>query len=269
MSATIKLEELKAGDVLLYQGTSFISRMIRLFDGSEYSHSSVYDGAKIAEAVAEGVVSHTVKESVADIVVDVYRFRSASGAKLGDPEFPVDPVTSRIKYYLSRHERYAYEQILFLAVLATTRRLPVVGWIPGLGSLLRTVLDSATDILNKIIAAGKEPMICSELVYRCYDEAAEDKYHLKIIGAEVLMRHSLHEAASMGLTTLGEAGRGDREQQELLAASETFLRRYATAKGMRMPMAFGMPVVADFVTPRDLKSSPNLNFAGTLENTRR
>lgn len=279
MSDKVKPADLKPCDVLLYHGTAFISRMICLFDGSEYSHAAIYDGTNIAEALGKGITSDPVATSVQGAkYVDVFRFHSDSGAQLRDTGYPEKPVLDRVAFYVGNPERYAYEEIVFLALLATTRRLPVVGWVPGLGALLRTVLDSAADVLNKIIATGKEPMICSELVYRCYAEAGAN-YHLKIAGAQMLMRHSLHESALLKAMPLA-APEGDRELQELAAAAEVFLQSYAVAQsGREMPKGkrgaakaskeemrgLALPVVADFVTPRDLKTSPNLIHIGRLE----
>jgi len=263
MRTMLKSSELQPGDVLLYSGSSFLDSLIRFFDGSEYNHSSIFDGTDVAEAVAAGVVSDSIAESIQDQdYVDIYRFNSDDGTPLGGPGYPPDPVLGRIAYYVAQHDRYAYEQLLLLALLTTTRRLPFIGWVPGLASLLRTILDGAAEALNQIIAAGKQPMICSELVYRCYSEAG-DKYGLEIVGAEIVARNSLYELALRGSTSLGPGDQESREIQDLLAASQTFLRRYAIARRPRAPLSVAQ-VVADFVTPRDLKTSPNLLCIGRL-----
>lgn len=261
MNTSIQVLDLKAGDILLYQRTSFFARMIRLFDGSEYSHVSIYDGSNIAEAVGHGVVSNSVATSIQEAsFVDVYRFRSITGQYLGDPGYEAQPVINRINFYVTQGERYAYEEIILLAFLLITRRLPVVGWIPGLGKILRTILDNATDVLNKIIAAGKEPMICSELVYRCYIEAGE-KYKLAIVGADLLMQFSIYDSLAKGITPLTEEERGNQEAQELAASAMEFLNLFAAARKREIKLL----AVPDFVTPRDIKTSPNLHRVGRLK----
>jgi len=264
MPGTVRPDELEPGDVFLYRGTGLVSRLIRLFDGSEYSHASIWDGRNVAEAIAAGVKSRELATSVGGTRVDVFRFRSDSGHGLGDPECPAQPVLDDIARFVSQGERYAYEQDLLLALLTTTRKLPFGGWASGLGVLLRTVLDSAAEFLETIVAAGKQPMICSELVYRCYDEAGA-AYRLRIVGADILMRHSLHEAALLQSTPLATPEKGDRELQDLSAAGERFLHAYAAAKGTKVPLtALETTAIPDFVTPRDLRSSPNLSSVGRL-----
>ena len=44
MDRDITVQELKPCDILLYHGDSTVAQLIQWFDGSEYSHSSVYDG---------------------------------------------------------------------------------------------------------------------------------------------------------------------------------------------------------------------------------
>jgi hypothetical protein len=261
MTNAIQASDLRAGDVLLYHGTSFVSQMIRLFDGSDYSHTSIYDGSNIAEAVEQGVVSDSVAESIQNAeFVDVCRFRSTTGQGLDDPSYGAQPIIDKIAYYVAQGERYAYEEIILLAFLVATRRLPVVGWIPGLGQILRTILDNAVDVVNKIIAAGKEPMICSELVYRCYSEAG-DKYRIVIVGADQLMKFSIYDSLARGITPVAGADEGDQEAQQLAAAAQEFLHLFAAARKTESRLL----AVADFVTPRDIATSPNLIMIGRLK----
>lgn len=261
MSTPIQAADLKAGDVLLYHGTALVSDLIRLFDGSDYSHAAIYDGANIAEAVGSGVVSDSVVLSIEGAAfVDVFRFRSSTGQGLDDPAYGAQPIIDRINYYVAEGDRYAYEEIFLLAFLAATRRLPVVGWIPGLGKILRTFLDNAVDVLNKIIAGGKEPMICSELVYRCYVEAG-GKYKINIVGADLLMQSSIHDSLMQGTTPLTAIEGGDREAQELAAAAQEFLHLFAAGRKTENQLL----AVSSFVTPRDISTSPNLIQVGRLK----
>src|SRR5262249_47861698 len=122
------------------------------------------------------------------------------------------PVVDRVAYYLEHHERYAYEQLLLLAALAATRQLPVSG-IPFLGMVIRNVLDSAADVVAKLIHAGREPMICSEFVYRCYEEANDP---IQIGGADVMSI----ESSSPPTPAAGEVA----------ASAHAFLAAYSLAK---------------------------------------
>jgi hypothetical protein len=269
MATKVDPAALQAGDILLYHGDGFISDLIRLFDGSEYSHASIYDGNSIVEALGDGIAVNTVAQSAAGAkYVDVYRFRK-TGQALGSVTYPLAPLATRIQFYVDNRQRYAYEQILLLAVIASTRRIPAPSWIPGLAMVLRSVFDNAGEFLARITSAGKEPVICSELVYRCYAEARPDRhYSLDIVGADVL-------APAFAAAAVDPAAVLSSPAVDGLASERTvFLNRYAAAKGQSLSMLaaagftnasnLAAAAVADFVTPRDLSQSPDLQKIGGL-----
>ncbi|MBC7791574.1 MAG: hypothetical protein H7Z74_16635 [Anaerolineae bacterium] len=159
--------ELQPGDIMLYRGKSLLAKAIRLFDGADVNHAAIcLPNRQIGEAIKQGVVSRDVDTSLkGNEFVKVRRLK----------DLPPDmsPVLGVADNYLSQGQRYAYEQILLLAFLGLTRKPKVT---PILRALLRTVLDAAAVMLNKLIAGAvgdgnRQPMICSEFVYRCYDEA--------------------------------------------------------------------------------------------------
>jgi hypothetical protein len=183
---TLQVHHLKPCDVLLYHGTTFPSKLIMLFDGGSYSHAALYDGERVVEVIATGVARRSLQESVGDAKhVDVYRFQK-DGRELGEPGWPAGPVLAAARQLGAQGERYAYEQILLLVALCATRRAPGPGLMKR---FLRILLDAPGALLAKVTGLGKEPMICSELVYRCFDQAdAQGKYALGIRGASLAAR---------------------------------------------------------------------------------
>lgn len=271
MEDSIKPTDLKVGDVFLYCKTDLVADMIKAFDGSEYSHAGIYYDGGVLEAIDEGVKKRSIKESVKKAkYVDVFRFTSLDGHEtIGGDSYPAQPLINCMKEYEDIGERYAYEQIILLAFLATIRKVkvPIASWI------LRTFLDNAMSILSKIMAAGKEPMICSELVYRCFDGAG-DKYRLTIRGADTVYLSLPDIPVDTGndiqAHNLGESI-VDSESQLI----EDFFANYAVARHRidkkrisevsQAPFSVAKSfAVADFVTPKDLKYSPNLQRVGTL-----
>ena len=223
---SVKIAELLPGDVLLERGSAFVSDLIVRFDGSIYSHAAIFDGLNIFEALARGCVAHPVDESLAEDApqfVDVWRFASADGHKIGDPGYSFAPIKAVVDQYAAARERYAFEEIVFLALLSMSRRVVAdrTDWA------WRMILDRAADALNRLIDAGREPMICSELVFRCFFEAGP-QYDLELANEPI----------------------GNLSPTNLVAAYR--------ADGAEEP-------VADFVTPRDLSESPNLRLVGRLE----
>lgn len=174
MSNLPSREALEAGDVLLYEGRGLLAKLIRFFDGTQVNHAGLYlGGLEVGEAVQEGVVARPLDTSIGDHpAVFVRRLTTTPTTML--------PVANRGRTYIGQGQRYAYEQLLLLAFLGLTRKLKVT---PILNTLLRRLLDAAASVLVKATSAGRQPMICSEFVYRCYDEAepeSVDVYSLRI-----------------------------------------------------------------------------------------
>jgi hypothetical protein len=289
MSTKVSPTQLQAGDVLLYHGSGLISDLIRKFDGSDYSHAALYNGVAVVEAIGSGITARGLKESVAGAkYVDVYRFVSGDGQHhLGDQGYSPEPILETAAGFVATADRYAYEQILLLALLASTRRIPLISDIPFLQWLLRNVLDNAAELLSKLIAAGKEPMICSELVYRCYTQSGP-QYDLLIRGADTLAMRAQAAPPPALSASASPATATSHDSAAIQADLDTYLAKYAIAKGRRASAAvrpkaisdgaaktapllaaanspLAALAVADFVTPRDLRDSPDLYKFGTLE----
>jgi hypothetical protein len=169
---TITTNEVVDGDVILYHGNSLISSLIRLFDGTEVNHAGIYLGHdQVGEAMAKGLTRENIADSIkGSEYVIVQRLKAYPDT--------MKPVIDKAGYYLEIGNKYAYEQILLLAFLGLARKLPVNAYLKW---LLRKILDQAADLLTS--HGDKQPMICSEFVYRCYDEALPgtyDPYSLEI-----------------------------------------------------------------------------------------
>lgn len=168
--------DLRSADVLLYRGEGIVSRLIRFFDRSEVNHAGLWLGdGRVGEALAQGVVPTPLAASIEDAT----RVRVR---RLTAPVATTDPVLARGKAILDEGHRYGFEQIALLALLSLTRRLKAS---PVLRALLRRILDDAAAWLVGLGGGGgaRQPMICSEFVYRCYDEAlpdGDDVYTLSI-----------------------------------------------------------------------------------------
>jgi hypothetical protein len=154
-----------AGDVLLFRGSSWISRAIRWFDGSDVNHAGIALGpTALAEATGHGLDDADIRGAIAANERTIQR-RLADGPS-------GDPMVAVAKRYLTEGVPYGYHQIVLLALLAATRRIPLP-WVAK--RLVRSALDHAADVLSDYVDRdGRQFMICSEYVYRCYDEASDD-----------------------------------------------------------------------------------------------
>jgi hypothetical protein len=155
------VNDIKAGDVLLFNGSSFISKAIRFFDGAPVNHAALaLDGGQLGEAAGSGLRFASVAGAVHHNNFTVIRALPAPTE--------VAPVVKRGQSYVQDGAKYAYQQIAFLAILGLTRQVP----LPPIGRrMMRAVLDKAAAALNALLEGDRQLMICSEYVYRCYDEA--------------------------------------------------------------------------------------------------
>ncbi len=260
----IKTSELKFGDVLFYNRNSFISRAIKMFDGSDYSHSGIYFNGSVLEAVGSGVAKHPIAESIKDVIfVDVYRYMANDRGLIGDAKYPAQAIGDVIAKYEKEGDRYAYESILLFAMLCTTRKIhiPFVSW------MVRNTLESALTVVNKIIAMGKQPMICSELVFRCFTEALpKDRYDIFITGADSMKEMPETLAAPKNKNFIAT----DEDISEINKLKSEFLAKMVQSKGIKshdksMKTLMKSLAVPDFVSPRDLCTSRNFVKIGRLE----
>ncbi|MDX9953704.1 MAG: hypothetical protein RBT75_06400 [Anaerolineae bacterium] len=173
MTHIIKISDLAPGDVLLYQGVALISRAIQFLDGTDFSHAALYLGeGMVGEAVSAGLERRSYAAGSAGLWVQAHRLKESVPT--------MAPVLNVANAYLDQGNRYGYEQILLLAFLCLTRKLKVT---PGLRALIRHTLDAAAALLTRLLSQHRQPMICSEFVFRSYDEALpapNDPYSLWI-----------------------------------------------------------------------------------------
>lgn len=168
----VKSDEVADADVLLYHGNSMISRLIRFFDGTDVNHAAICIGRdEIGEAQAKGLTRDRIDGRLNNgEYIIVRRTKNNPGT--------MQPVVDKAEYYLGIGNKYAFEQIFLLAFLGLSRKLPANAYLKW---LLRKVLDQAADWLTS--NGERQPMICSEFVYRCYNEALpadQDPYSISI-----------------------------------------------------------------------------------------
>ena len=271
-------DQLCRADVLLSLGKGRLSELIRHLNGGRYSHSSLCDGERVIECVADGVEHNTIENLFEHrVYADVFRFRSDTGDPFGAPGWEPQSVIDVGMSYYRRGTKYAYHQLVMMGLLITTRRNPLPATYRA---MVRTNIDKAVKLLANMMDKGIEPLTCSEFVYRCFYEAEPaNRYGLTIPG--VVEPSGFYDTA-----------RAQEEAREFeLQAAETvdddeairllkgaFARRYALLKPRLSDspaigdmgshdfelMRANPNVVSDFVSPGDLERSPNLVHIGQL-----
>ena len=243
--------DLRRGDVLLHQSRHWVSTLIRIFDGGEFSHASIYDGASVVEMDTPGIVTRTVDQILANTAyVHVFRFKSNDGCQFGSQNCPYEPVLERIKYYVNLKPRLAWGTFPILGALTLVRRVA-----RGRSDLCQT-LDRIGAPLSSFVATRRNAITCTEFVYRCFAEAGE-LYNLGITGRGPSGRNGI-AAYTAGQGVAGPS-QGDNSRLHLDLGRRTRLGEMADWTPGAEPT---------FVTAADLSRSPNLLRVGELSGTR-
>ncbi|GAA0595800.1 hypothetical protein [Streptomyces crystallinus] len=256
--------ELRAGHVVLTRGTGHLSRAICLLDGSEVSHAALAVGPDaLAECVGEGLRTITYAKALDahDLVV---------GRTLTHPA-EMSPVLNVAHRYLGSRHAYAHQQIVLLAVLAVTRRIPLP---PGGKRMVRAVLDQAAGVLNTMAERGQQPMICSEFVYRCHSEAQPPApYALRLRtsaaldraeGPTLLQWAEAHPLLPfVPLTAPAALGAYDDVGVEAALAPVLSAYRAAVGEANGVPTAPRLPGVGAFTDPSDEELLASMTAFGT------
>ncbi len=157
----LEKSKLKKGDILLYSGSNIVDKIIKKLDKSDYNHASLYIGeGKVIEALAkfsEGVTIRTVEESIEKSEKVIVK-RLANDVDLS-------MVINIANSYLDK--RYGYAQIVLLAIILISRPHKYNNFF---FKLVNKILEDASQFILLQTNGGKKAIICSELVYRAYDE---------------------------------------------------------------------------------------------------
>lgn len=163
--------EIRPGDVLLFHGHSFVSWAIRFFDGTDVNHVAIaLTTDEMGEATGSGLEANSIGPAIRGNDRTYIRRLPSS------PE--ATPVVAKAREFVAANIPYAHQEIVLLAVLSLTRRAPIDN--PLLRRVLRALLDHAAEFVNSLVDRGRDLMICSEFVYRCYEESGDAKFHLEI-----------------------------------------------------------------------------------------
>jgi len=236
MDTMLTAGNLAPADVLLYRSDSWIGRAIRFFDDPDVNHAGLYLGDDcVGEALADGLQRRPLATSVAgELRVSAFRLRHTPAT--------MAPVLTRANEYLNQGQRYAYEQLLLLALLALTRKPKVT---PVLRALIRKVLDGAASLM-KMTAMGQEPMICSEFVYRCYDEALPPLVDEYTIEVNPLRMSAQPPTSRVGAAPPAPRGRGVHPESLLALIGSRAPRAWRPAVPIRPTAAArGVPAAPD------------------------
>ncbi|AOT72041.1 hypothetical protein [Geosporobacter ferrireducens] len=262
----INFDGLIPGDVLLCRGEGWLSDLIVLFDGGTYSHAAIYAGKEegthcIIHATRKGMLKMPLEVLSCEIFADAFRFNK-NNHKLGDDGYPYKSVINVGQQYVDEKTKYAFDHLVLLAILGITREIPLDSTSK---KIIRSILDNAAAYSFRLLDKGTIPMVCSELVYRCFDEADPGKkYQLSIEG---LTLQSLKDNLARDFLSISNSSEADMElDKALMDSKQKFIDAWSRLKEEEYTVD-GLPAdpASACVTPRDLENSPNLQKLGRLQ----
>lgn len=262
----INLSDLQPCDVLLCRGEGKFSDMIVLLDGGTYSHAALYAGKIngkhcVIQATGRGIVCDPIEKLKEAVFVDVFRFNK-NGHKLGDANYLSTPILEIGQAYVESHIKYAFDHLIMLALLGITRDIPLkYSW----KKQLRIALDHAADFLFKLLDKGIRPMVCTEIVYRCFDEADENKKYQLSISALKLSEFSKKSKEVTKDLSMMENTVDSEIDLELQKSKKRFLEAYSKVKEKENPlMSSNTDMISSCVFPKDFENSKDLIKIGRL-----
>jgi hypothetical protein len=221
-------------DLLLFHGHTLLNKAIQACTDSKYNHAALYIGGKlykrgagignvdrydyeVLHAIGKGLLRQTIREAWADSdkFISVYRYKKRITFEQRDK------LTETANKYLNAPERYSVEALLCLAFASQLRA--------DSNFISRKLVDATFQSINDAFEDGKEPVDCSEIAYRIFDES----------GLPIrILPEGLHE----------EFNNTDNiDILDFMARKDNMFK-----------------VSADFVTPHDLSMSPDFGYVGDL-----
>lgn len=277
----LKSLDLREGDIILYHGKGILSRLIRYFNNSRVNHSGLYMGnGVVMEATSDGVEKTEFVGSISDSrYIVVMRLKNR-------PE-TLEGVLEKAGLYEEMDIRYEFEGILFLALISLVGRFykkKRTAW------LITKLLKQWFSLFLK--NKTRQPMICSEFVYRCFHGVKSNGQDLTLVVDAMPMIRSVYTAGcassirdrrSLVVRALDAAEEdggvipGETEgcedylhQKEVMEKMEEFSRSFLKDYERELKIIRGetgetgnllhslMMTVPHFVTPRDLLESDSL-----------
>jgi hypothetical protein len=250
--------EVRAGDVFVFNGGSLISKAIRFFDGADVNHAALaIDGATMIEAAGDGLRTRPIK--------DALKTNNFTAVLRLPDERDFGPVVKTANTFLANKTKYAYQQIVLLAILCVTRRVEIGNRL--LRWVVRRALEHAAGLINALIEHQREMMICSEFVYRSYADSNDPRYALtkndewrSQIALDAAATTSVMDwaRAQANLTAVPQpAGAGIGAEPDLIAKEaeaelEPLIAAYLAEKGVEN-------VPAGMITPMAVDEIPDVS----------
>ena len=270
---SMQIDALLPGDVLLHMGKGELSKLIAWVGDGLYSHAAmVVDRTQLIEAAASGVrhagLSERAGMGAHFHFIDVFRPLRPTPANPKE----ISAMLEAVNVYLGRP--YPMTSLFTLGVACAARNK--IDWDRKIRPLIAMALDL-------VIGNDSSQVVCSELVYRGFDEARTKppnalrlevitrpvqgtsfpKIDVAALVAESLDDYNRSRPGSRGPARLS-AGREDKDDTGELADLVAQARAHLGVNESRKKLPGGYAPNPKTVLPADLEFSPGLRQVGRL-----
>lgn len=260
-------DDLQPGDIFLSFGKkACVSELIRYLDGGLYSHAGIFDGKNSIDMHETGLEPMSLERLVElQDYVHVYRFISDSGEMLGEAGWPSDPILHVINHYRDPENGYNYDipQLFLLALWIIVKRGPNHKGI--LAQIEKWIRNAIEKLMACYHTGSRGGLVCTSLVYRCFEEAdADKKYHIQL-------DEETTPLIGYGDNFLSNIEEIDLEELSSEQLVDTLKGVYISFQSETQHSSSGNEggftidySIADFVTPVDIEKSRNTKMLGKL-----
>jgi hypothetical protein len=194
--------DLEPADIVLSGDSSPLARAIQMFDETPYHHAALaLDAGRVAEALlTEGICVRSPTVSLAPRHrALVRRMIPARRSRANGNVVSLDAIVACAEDVLCEGHRYAYEQLLTLAVLLLARNVPRTA---SFGRTVAAVLEGAVSLMRESLTVSgpfrHTPMVCSGFVAYCFAEATPRGTFALEIAAPLRTRGVLRQRVALG-----------------------------------------------------------------------
>lgn len=266
----IQLSDLRPGDVILSRAPEndsdalgLMDSLILALDEGDYTHAALYVGKnaedyQVVEGIRAGIVCESVNVDLdAQVLVDVYRFKSPDGKTLGDAGWPAEPVITAAQSLVGGTYSYAELAAIALSLLVTDFNASGKSQIE-INEMLGEIIQGLNDYFYE--ANGKRAMTCVQVVTTAFYEAVSEQPNAYALQANTTVDRN-PPVTSDAATQLAHHTNLQKALTQLAAEHGEQVDSAALKSAIQTAQAPFPPVF----TPRDLQLSPSLTLVGTLK----
>lgn len=188
------------GDILIFKaGDDWIGKSIAWLTRSDVSHAAMmYGSDTIVEMGLSGIMVNKIAENPEGKLAHILRLA---------PEMDSQPLLDAASVYVNSQVKYDLPSLVLLAGLLIYRQIRPT---PKLKIITDTILRLACVEIDKLIMLlrkdKKHTMVCSQLVYQCYQDCPKD-YHIRIQDGDLQASNDAIQADSQTIRLIDQLDR--------------------------------------------------------------